>query len=64
MPSIFIVGALYTAANNINLASVARGTQQWVSFELMLSNKTFGTAVNNVNVLRSSRKVPDIVVRF
>jgi hypothetical protein len=64
MPSIFIVGALHTAANNINMASVARGTQQWVSFELMFSNKTFGNAVNNVNVLRSSRKVPDIVVRF
>jgi hypothetical protein len=41
--------------------NVAIVTQQWVPFALLTSHELFSTAVNNINVRKSSCKVPDIV---
>jgi hypothetical protein len=61
MDSLCIAG-LCVAANNIKPLSVTMETQEWVPFAMLLSYKIFCTAANNVNILRSSRKVPDTVV--
>jgi hypothetical protein len=61
MQSLCIVANLHIAVNNIKLLTAAMGMQEWVTFALLLSYKRFCTAVNNVNILRSSSKVPDIV---
>jgi len=61
MHSLCIVANLHIAFNNIKLLTVAMGMQEWVTFVLLLSHKIFCTAFNNVNILSSSCKVPDIV---
>jgi hypothetical protein len=53
------VVVLRVAVNNINPSSVATETQRMLS-----GYKTIRTAVDNVNVPRSSRKVSNIYVRF
>jgi hypothetical protein len=62
MHSLCIVANLHIAVNNIKLLTVAMGMQEWITFALLLSYKILCTAVNNVNIVRSSCKVPDIVV--
>jgi len=52
------------AVNNIKPFSVAMEKQQLVPFLQLSRCKIFRTAANNVNVLRSSSKAPDIIVRF
>jgi hypothetical protein len=52
------------AVSNIKPFSVAMEKQQWVPFLLSSRCKIFRTAANSINVLRSSRKAPDILVRF
>jgi len=62
------------AVNNIKLLCVAMETQEVVPFALFSNCLMFRTAVNSINItslcvsdkniLRSSRKVPDIAVRF
>ena len=59
----FIVD-LYVFVNNIEVFSVAMEILELVFFALLSSFKIFRTAVNNINVCRSSYKVPDIFVRF
>jgi hypothetical protein len=53
----------HVAINNIDLFSVIMGIQSWIPFTLLLSYKTFSTAVNNTETLRSSY-MPDIFVSF
>jgi len=38
--------------------------QEWLPCALLSNYKIFRTAIDNINVFRSSRTVPDIVVRF
>jgi hypothetical protein len=59
---IHIVLDLHLAVNSMSVFSVATEMQQWVPFALLSSYKIFCTAVNNINVLRSSCKGPDIFV--
>jgi hypothetical protein len=61
---ICIVVDFHVSVNNIKPLSFAMKTQQWVFFALLSSYKIFRTAVNNTKVLRSSCKLPDIVVGF
>jgi hypothetical protein len=63
VPFFFFVD-LYVAVNNMKMLSDAMLMQEWVPFALLSSYKTFHVAVNNMNELGSSCKVPDIVVRF
>jgi hypothetical protein len=46
------------------MISVAMEMQQWVPFALLSRYKIFRTAVNNINVLKSLCKAPDIFVWF
>ena len=48
----------------VKLLSVAMEAWQWVLLALLLSYKIFCTAVNNMNLLKSACKVPDIFVWF
>jgi hypothetical protein len=48
----------------VRLTIVVMQKEQCVPFTLLLSCKTFSTAVNDIKVLRCSCKEPDIVVRF
>ena len=50
--------------NNIKLLSFAMETQEWVPFTLLPSYKIFRTAINNINILRFSRKVSNIIVHL
>ena len=50
--------------NNIKPLNFAKEKQQWVPFLLLSRCKIFRTAANNINVLSSSCKAPDILVRF
>jgi hypothetical protein len=59
-----IVVDKHVAVNNIQPFHVAMERQEWFLFALLSSYKIFRTAVNNINVLRSSCKGPDIIVRF
>jgi hypothetical protein len=63
VPFIFFAHLHVTVKNN-ELSSVATETQQWVPFALLSSYKICRTAVNNINVLRSSYKLPDFVDRL
>jgi hypothetical protein len=58
--SFCIVVYLHVAVSNIKLFSIAMEMQQWVPLALLSSYKHF----NNMNVLRSSCKAPDIFARF
>ena len=62
--SLCMVVDLHIAVNNIKTLSAAMETQQWVPLPLLSRHKTLRTAVNNINVLGSSCKVPDVVARF
>jgi len=62
MYSIGIVVDIHVAVNNTKPFSVATQTQQLVTFALLSS--IFRTAPNNINVLKFSCTVPNIVVRF
>jgi hypothetical protein len=53
----------YVALSNIKLLSVTIEMQQCFPFELLSSYKTIFIAVNNINALKSSRKLSDIFVR-
>jgi hypothetical protein len=57
---------LYVVVNNIQvkLLSVATKMQPWVPSVLLSSYKIFCTAVNNINVLKSSCERPNISVKF
>ena len=55
----FIVD-LYLSVNNTEVFSVAVEMLELVFFALLSSFKIFCTAVNNINVRKSSCKVPDI----
>jgi hypothetical protein len=63
MLSLYIVD-LHIAVNNVKPLGVTMEMQEWVLFALWSSYKVFLTAVNTINVLRSSCKVSDIVVQF
>jgi hypothetical protein len=63
MRSLYIV-ELHVAVNDIKPPSVFIETQQCFSIALLSSYGIFRAAVNNTNVLRSSCKVPEVVVRF
>jgi hypothetical protein len=52
------------ALSAVKLMSVAMETWQWVLLELLLSYKIFCTGVKNINLLKSSCKVPNILVKF
>ena len=60
----FCIGDLHVAVNSTKAFSDAMETQQWVPFALLSSYKIFRTAVKNINLLRSSGIMPDIVARF
>lgn len=62
MSSLCIV-ELHVTVNKAKLLSVAMQTQKWVPFALLPSYKIFHTAVN-INILRSSCKVPDTFVQI
>ena len=62
--SLSIVVELYAALNSIKLLSAAMEMHDWNPVVLLLSNRIIHTAVNNMNLLRSSCKVLDIVVQF
>jgi hypothetical protein len=64
MHSTFIVVGLPVDLDNIKPLNVATEKQQWVTYALLSSYKTFSAAVNNKNILRSSCKVSDIFVRL
>ena len=66
MHSLRIVISLYVTVNNIKSMCVATETKEYVSFALLSSYETFRTAntVNDANVIKSSRKVAYIAVRF
>jgi len=59
----FIVD-MYVCVNNVEVFSVAVEMLELVLFALLSSFKIFRTAVNNINVHRSSCKVTDIFIRF
>jgi hypothetical protein len=50
------------AVNNVNIVDMEMAEQ--FRFALLSRYSTFRTALNNVNVLMSSCKVPDTFVRF
>jgi hypothetical protein len=56
------VADLHVAVNNTNQFNLAMETQEWVPCALLSRRKIFRTAVNNMDVLRSSCKVLDTVV--
>jgi hypothetical protein len=64
MSPICSVSGLPVPANNTKPLSIAMEKQEWLPCALLSNYKIFRTAVDNINVLRSSRTVPDIVVRF
>jgi hypothetical protein len=55
---------LHVAVNNIKSLNVAMQMQDRVPCALWSGYKTIRTAVRSTNILRSSCKVPNIVVRF
>ena len=55
---------LHVDLNNIKPLNVAMEKQEWFLYALLLSYKTFRIALNNINVLSSPCKLPDIVVRI
>jgi hypothetical protein len=57
-----MVTDLHVAVNNITPLSVKMEMQEWVLFVLLSRDKIFLTAVNTIDVLRYSCKMPDIVV--
>jgi hypothetical protein len=61
---IFLLLTLYGTENSLKVFSVAMEMQQWVSFALLPNYKIFPTALNNINILSSSHKVPRLFVRF
>ena len=48
----------------VRVTTVVKETQQWVPFVLLSGYKIFRTAINNINVFRSSHKLGDTVARF
>jgi hypothetical protein len=62
MRSLCIVADLQVAVNRIKPYSVAMEIRL-VAFALLSNYRMFHTAVN-IHVLRSSREVPDVSVRF
>ena len=60
----FCISDLHVAVNSKKSFNDAMETQQWVPFALLSSYKIFRTAVKNINLLRSSGVMPDIVARF
>ena len=62
--SLCIAVNVYIAVNSIKPLSVAMEMHDWNPAVLLLSNRIIYTAVNNMNLLRSSCKVLDIVVQF
>jgi hypothetical protein len=64
MLSLCIVVVSHIAVNNIKLLNVAMVKQELFLFSLLSGYKIFPTAVNNINVLRSSCNVTDIFVQF
>jgi hypothetical protein len=63
MRSLCIVNLL-SAINDIKPLSVTMETQEWGYFAMLYSYKILRTSINTVNVLKSSCKVPQILVRF
>ena len=63
MLSLFIVD-LHVVVNNIKPLCFAIETQEWVPLAPLSGYQVFCVAVNNVNVVRPSCKVIDIVVRL
>jgi hypothetical protein len=61
--SLRIVVYLHVAVSNIKPLSVSM-EMQWVPFAMLSRYKVHHTAVNNKNVLRSSCKVADTIVRL
>ena len=61
---IFLLLTLHGTENSLKVFSVAMEMQQWVSFALLPNYKIFPTALSNINVLKSSRKVPDFLSGF
>ena len=62
---LYIVIDLHVAVKNVQLLIAVMKVQDCVNVAWLLSYKTFHTAVNNINILRSPCKcLPDIVVRF
>jgi hypothetical protein len=59
--SLCILVDLHVVANNINHWTYAMEMQEWVPLALLLSNRVFCTAVNSINALRFSSKMPDTV---
>jgi hypothetical protein len=62
--SLCTVVDLRVAVNHVKLFSVGMGMQLWGPVAMLLSYKIFCTGVNNINVLTSSCKLPDILVLF
>jgi len=60
--SLFIVD-LHVVVNNIKPLCFAIETQEWVPFVPLSGYQLLCFAVNNINVVRSSCKVNDIVAR-
>jgi hypothetical protein len=61
---IFLLLTLRGTENSLKVFSFVMEMQQWVSFALLSNYKIFPTAPNNINVLQSSRKVPDSLSDF
>jgi hypothetical protein len=61
MCSLRTVVGPHVAVSSIEPLQVAMEMQEWVPLKLLLSCKIFHTAINNMNVLRSSCKVHDNV---
>ena len=61
---IFLLLTLHGPENSLKVFIVAMEMQQWVSFAMLSNYKIFPSAINNINVLSSSRKVPRFFVRF
>jgi hypothetical protein len=55
---------LHVAVDNINLWSVAMETEVWISFARFSCYEIFRTVANRTILLRSSRKVSEIVARL
>ena len=55
---------IHVAVNNTLPLVSAKEKQEWVPLALLASYKIFRSALNNINVLRSSCKVPDNFIRL
>jgi hypothetical protein len=62
--SFYIAFDFHTAVSSVNMFGFQMELKPLLFFALLSTYKIFRTVFKNINILRSSREVPDISVRF